>query len=76
MKGDTEQQIHVQSFHKFVEESSQRIWRLSNQPVSWNNVSINVKPHYGPPPGLNRGLVGDFDQNICPNSGAFDRSRF
>ena len=36
---------------------------------------INVKPHY-PPPGLTRGLVGDFDLKLCPTSGAFDRSKF
>ena len=39
---------------------------------------INVKPHY-PPPGLTKGLVGDFrrfDQKFCPTSGAFDRSKF
>ena len=41
-KEDTEQQIHAQSFHKFVEESSQRIWRLSNQPVSWNKKNMWV----------------------------------
>ena len=43
-----------------------------------NNAPINVKPHY-PPPGLTKGLVGDFrrfDQKFCPTSGAFDRSKF
>ena len=42
------------------------------------NAPINVKPHY-PPPGLTKGLVGDFrrfDQKFCPTSGAFDRSKF
>ena len=39
---------------------------------------INVKPHY-PPPGLTKGLVGDFhrfDQKFCASSGVFDRSKF
>ena len=39
---------------------------------------INVKLHC-PPPGLTKGLVGDFcrfDQKFCPTSGAFDRSKF
>ena len=43
-----------------------------------HNAPINVKPHY-PPPGLTKGLVGDFrrfDQKFCPTSGAFDRSKF
>ena len=39
------------------------------------NAPINVKPHY-PPPGITRGLVGDFGLKFCPTSGVFDRSKF